>query len=299
MERLRDFLRDRYEIMFERMGCDVLGEAEALGVRPSRLDELDRLIAVRASEEGTGSVRFDQASRKFYDLIACDPIQGLMHSWKWTFIFDVAAYATAICRMGSATGGILDVGCHTGYHSLWLAHALGLQVVGLDESNAALVYARMKAAKLGLLARCSFASRSALAAKSPGQFEFVLASDGPVEFSSQSLLQWKKVLAPEGLMMLVEDNLPPKGDLLLGVLRSAGLRLLHIDVVGGWTAEGLQSKMLYLLAHGEGSSVEGDEMAAAERVWDDGFRAYCNNPSRQLEHKTLGQYRTSVVHGQQ
>jgi SAM-dependent methyltransferase len=69
-----------------------------------------------------------------------------------------------------APGRVLDVGCGTGTHSLWLAQQ-GFDVLGIDVAERAIELARQKAAKHEIA--CRFATHDFLAAAPEGPFDFV------------------------------------------------------------------------------------------------------------------------------
>lgn len=280
------WLAQNYSISFAAMGDDIFSLAELQGVSPRSVAMMRGLCEARSEAHASSKREFSRLSKQFYNAIAVDPWQGLFHSQKWTLILETAAYAMTVCRAGRLEGAILDVGCHTGYHTAWLARQTGASVYGLDESTAAIAYARGRAASLGL-SGAHF--KSELDRHTP-KFDFILGSDGPVSVSGNSIAPWSRHLAPTGVLMVVEEGgLPPSA--IAKSIASSGLHLLHADVVGGWMCGEYIPRTVYLLS----SAVCGTDPVAilrhADAAWDDGFRNHCNSGLTPPEEQMLGWYR--------
>ena len=79
---------------------------------------------------------------RVYELMSVVPYAGWIHSLKRAYILDAAAALTALVERLDIRGPALDVGCHVGYHTLWLAKHCGLAVTGIDTSKQSVALAK-------------------------------------------------------------------------------------------------------------------------------------------------------------
>lgn len=295
MHRLRGFLLNEFGIRSLGQGSDINSEIESACGR-NALKQLGELNNARMYGRGRDAARADN---RFFDLISRDPLFGLVHSQKWPFIYDVAAYILAIARVAQCEGPFLDIGCHGGYHALWLAREMGIPGKGLDRSAAAIRYARRVGAKLGLTpGLVSFENHGIRERVPDGGYRLMYSSDGPVFLSESSLRGVAEVMASNGLFLWFGGLGGTDARSVRLALEGAGLSLVLADVVGGWDGTGFSANGALVMMRGESAEVGDDLLSVAESIWDDGFRNYCNSNTRRPEDKTLSLYRTHSTYGE-
>ena len=122
--------------------------------------------------------------------------------------WDIGRPQPAIVRLaetGQVTGSVLDIGCGTGEHALYLAER-GSAVTGVDGAPTAIEKARAKAKRRGL--NISFEVADALNLSMPGrQFSTVIDSGLFHVFSDEERLRYKesldRVIRPGGTCFLM------------------------------------------------------------------------------------------------
>ncbi len=264
---------------------------------PSQFDRFRRLQNQRSEEARFGGVRA-ATDAAFFEYTAQDPLFGLVHSLKRTFILDAAAVLTALFRHLEVEGPVLDVGCHGGYHALWLAQRLGLEVVGLDASECAVAYAEAKRRELDLSSQSARFVRGRFPqALGRGRYDAIYSIDGPVTLRYKHLRPLSAALRPGGLLVVIQDG----GIDSAHVLREAhrvGLGLAYVDVTGGWDYFSLlngepwfQSKIALGFIEGAEHAVQGDLRALSSRAWDEGFITHNNTDGTPWAKKTMACYR--------
>ena len=243
----------------------------------------------------------EREGKRFYDLISSDPLLGLVHSAKWPYIFDTAAYLTALIRIVGIDGPFIDIGCHAGYHALWLATELGLKGIGVERSKAAVRYAREAAKRLGLTrAEISFDGRTITERVPDGGYSLVYSSDGPIGITKDSLGKVSKILANDGMFVcfgheidsLIDDD--GAAEIMRDALSTAGMSLLLADVVGGWDGAklGFYGSAVVVIARGNAPEVSDDLSNEAKYVWKHGFADYCNTAGRATSEKVVSKSRS-------
>jgi len=236
----------------------------------------------------------EREGKRFYDLISSDPLLGLVHSAKWPYIFDTATYLTALIRIVGIDGPFIDIGCHAGYHALWLAKELGLKGIGVDRSKAAVRYARETAKRLGLTqAEISFDSRTITDRVPDGGYSLVYSSDGPMDVTKDSLGKVSKILANDGLFVCI-GHLFESVEYMRDALSNAGMSLLLADVVGGWDSaeRNFDGNPVFVIARGKAPEVSDDLEIEISTVWETGFADYCNTDGRAISEKVVSKYRS-------
>lgn len=230
--------------------------------------------------------------RLFYDAIAVAPFLGMVHSLKRVFILDAAVCLSWVCKALEIRGPVLDLGCHAGYHALWLASTTGLPVTGLDLSRRAVSGAAEVARKLN--APATFVARNWREWTPDQTFEMIYSIDGPDWFDSYDphvaeLIRTR--LSEGGVFLLVEDqvDLPE----IVGIAGQYGLSCGMSDVVGGWTGEEFLGKAVLVFVK------TGDIVTPPPSVWDTGsawdlggFASYANAAPVPKREKTQAYFRS-------
>lgn len=238
----------------------------------------------------------DALEREWYDFIAQEPLNGIFHSSKRTYIFDGLVSFIAIAEMARIKGRVLDVGCHTGYQTMGFATQTGLPVLGVDRSRRAIELAQNRPSRPPA---ATFAVLDCDANEPPGEFELVYCADAfpPTDEGKRSFLLWLgQAVTPGGLCALVGNfgadwsHLP-----LRRWCELAGLGYGTLNRVGGWTGEMFESKDLLVFVKGARRKFHLDAWPD-DRSWG-GFQHYANDPSVQWHAKTLGYYRAKLAAG--
>jgi len=204
---LSQWLRSEYGIRHFNSPEDFVEEAEAT-LGESECRTLDQMFEDRY-EAGVREGDTAGLDVEFYQHIARDPVSGLVHSMKRSFILDAAALVTVILRETNCPGPVLDAGCNVGYHAAWLAHHLGVEVLGIDRSPAAIEYARNKTREQS---RCNFQHAELENFADYGRFECVFVIDAFADDPDTFAAQFERIAQglPAGGMLIVLDNKVPQ-----------------------------------------------------------------------------------------
>jgi SAM-dependent methyltransferase len=292
MGALVDFLGDQFGIRQPPNGFDLEATVAA------SVDEQAYAAFERASVErtlGRGEVK-RAADAVFYELIADQPLLGLVHSTKFPVISDAAAYLSVILREANVSGPILDVGCGPGYHAMWLGTLLGAQVTGLEASPRTVNFASRKAAEVKVPARFMCARAPSLPA-GIGKFRAVYSCDGPLQMTPEDLGLVSRLLAEDAVFVWIGGGSELTSRGLSRLLQAAGFELLLCDVLGGWDGKEYGAKTVLVLAKGRRPAVPRELRAAMTDVWEQGFRDYANTPGRAADRKSLAWFRTFSTFG--
>jgi hypothetical protein len=297
MEELKQFLAHNFGIEQSSDGYDYFETIrDKCGDRIA--DEFETLNDIRAL--GTPSDG-KEAEKKFYDLICEDPLLGIVHSEKWTCIFEAMSYVTSLARLVGFKGTVLDIGCHAGYQTLWLGQALQCHSRGIDASRAAIHYARTVGEKLGLTPRVATFDKVDFGKDSYSDLaSLVLAAGLPMDL--QELFEKAAaVMSDPGLFVWIgRDEKVYDDSVLRAALMAAGLTIELMDVIGGWGQEqgvaGFGADLVLVLRHGTDHRVPEDFQSETQSIWNH-FAEYANTPGRPNDEKTIGQYRTFATHG--
>ncbi len=295
MRELAEFLRTHFGIRKPPDGFDVFDSIRAT-CGDLVADEYEALNDERAYGSPKKQKR---AERRFYDLISQDPLLGMVHSQKWPFIFDAGAYLTELARATRCPGPFLDLGCHAGYHALWLHRALGIPGLGIDRSEEAVRYARAKAQALGVTpAEVSFDARRANDAAPERRYSLIYSVDGPDLLSrATELCDLSDLLADDGLIVVIGGGAAFENDQFRSSIERAGLSLSMTDVVGGWDGQEFAANCVFVMTRGDvGPVIEGTRREA-EWIWNNGFSEFCNAAGRTTAEKTLAIYRSHMAYG--
>jgi len=288
MLRLEEFLLRRFGIEFRADWLEDSTVAEQCGPEVGR--RFTQLQFDRA--EGGGP----ESDQDFYALISAPPLVGLVHSMKFAFILDSMAYVSALIRELRITGPVLEVGCHAGYLSSWIAVNHGLRVQGWDHCGPAIETAVAVREALGLPATAlDFLSRDIEASLTGVEpFQLIVSVDGPVTFELHSLQRLRSLMAADGLAVVVSDSAL---DLDAELLNRAGLQVEHSDVIGGRLPRepsGFSAKVLVVLSRGEKAELEPDWLEKAQAFWYEHFQGYANTPETPGHQKTLAWCRSRL-----
>lgn len=296
LEELQSFLKEHFGIQNPKCAANLYEE-----IREKCGDSIaDQFIEVHepyASENVSNSVSTVQ---KFYNFISQDPILGLVHSRRWPYIFDTAAYVTALAEIAECEGPFLDVGCHAGFHSLWLSFSLGMPGRGMDRASAAIRYARRKGKNLGLTPSVvTFDTEPITHQSHRSRYRLILCSDGPLSLTVADLKSASSLLADDGIFMWVGNYGGIEPAHLQEVLNAAELSLCLADVIGGWDVyEGkFWTKVAFVFTRGSGPPVGEELESEIEAAWNNGFSEYCNTKGRPSSEKLLSIFRCHATHG--
>jgi hypothetical protein len=285
---LRSFLDDGYGI---KPCIDTDFELSKIADDAEFSETIMRLRDIQEARASPIPGHRERGDYEFYELIAMQPFLGIMHSHKWSFIFDVAAYMQGLCELLAVRGLIADIGCHVGYHSTWLAESSAASVVGIDRCNGAIRFAEStKFAREAPPGRLQFRCQKDLIGIHAGTLDIVMSSDGAVAWTTKYLRNVASLLCEDGVLAWFGDALDP--DQIVPAAERAGLHLLHADVVGGWIDGDYESKTVLLAGKRPiGQSIK-DPMSFAERIWDEGFAEFCNSGANPRDKQTLAHYRS-------
>lgn len=291
MDRLASFFEEAFNISQPRDGWDLLQTLIAtLGEERARA--LDSLMSRRT--QGSDRER-PVADREFYAQVADQPLLGLMHSTKFPFVFDAAAYLTVLVRSGGVER-IVDLGAGAGYHALWLSRFTRGEVVGLDACGPGLDFARRTAEARKLRARFVDVALPSIP-PDLGLFDLAYSVDGPVQLTFEWLTMAFRLIVSDGVFVWIGNTKAIPGKKLQRILRTSGLTLILSDVVGGWNGKEYAAKSLLVLARGGEPNVGDDHDVRLTEVWHRGFRDYANAPGRRSDRKSIAWYRTYATFG--
>ena len=238
-----------------------------------------------------------QTKNAFYDLISTDPLLGLVHSTRWPYILDGAAYLTALIRALGIEGPFIDIGCHAGYHALWLATECGITGRGVDISQAAVKYARERTADFGISpGRLVFDSQTIKTRAPVGGYALVYSINGPITLAQRSFEEVSSILGDGGVFVWVGQVTEYEPKSLCEDLIKAGMTLLFGDVIGGWDGKAFLVRVVLVIAEGAEFSSRENVTTEIESVWK-GFSDYCNTEGRMGSEKTLSKYRSWLTYG--
>ena len=238
-----------------------------------------------------------QTKSAFYDLISTDPLLGLVHSTRWPYILDGAAYLTALIRALGIDGPFIDVGCHAGYHALWLVMECGINGRGVDISQDAVRYARKCSAGFGVSPeRLLFDSQTIRERTPVGGYALVYSINGPITLAQRSFEEVSKVLADGGVFVWIGKVTDCERRSLREELAEAGMTLLFGDVIGGWDGKAFLARVVLVIADAAETCGNEDVLTEIESVWT-GFSDYCNTGDRVGSEKTLSKYRSWLTYG--
>jgi hypothetical protein len=286
---LRAFLHERYDI---RPGRNVDSELAELCDDPANAEVALQLLDLQGDRTSPIAGVRDRADQVFYDLISREPLLGTIHSSKWTYIFDVAAYLQSLCQLLEVSGTVADLGCHVGYHPAWLAERIDAAFVGVDRSSAAIDFAR-RSSRLSppRVGRLDFHAASDHRYIAEGSVDLLISCDGSLDWTAKHLRAAKKLLTRDGLIVWFGDW-PSRDGSIGAVAEAAGLHLLHADSVGGWTGDRFEARIALIVGTRMIGEAITDPESVSARVWDDGFRDFCNSGRHPKDFQTLGYYRS-------
>lgn len=112
-------------------------------------------------------------------------------------------------RLRAGAGRVADVGCGTGWSSIWIArHFPGVAVDGIDVDAGSIERATAHAAREGVVDRVSFVFADAAAAEGAGRYDLVTMFEAlhdmpnPVEVLAAA----RVLLAPGGAVLIVDER---------------------------------------------------------------------------------------------
>ena len=234
----------------------------------------------------------EAVDQRFYDAIAEPPFRGWVHSLKRAFILDSAVCLSWVCKALNIDGPVLEVGCHAGYHALWLASTTGLSVTGLDLSKRAILAASAQSRKLNASAR--FLASDWRHWKGDHTFDLLYSVDGPFWFETYDadvagLI--KTQLVDGGVFLVVgERNALPD---VLEIAARYGLSCGMSDVVGGWTGQTFEGSVALVFVKTGEIVAPHPSTFDSDAAWNQGgFASHANAPTTPLREKTQSYYRS-------
>jgi SAM-dependent methyltransferase len=230
---------------------------------------------------------------RFYDLIAEQPLAGYVQTQKRPYILDAAALLDSIIIYVGLEGGVLDFGCHVGYHAQWLAtRHPDLRVRGVDRSREAIKVAQAKGSEVSNL---SF-SHLRFDQVREGTYDLVFASDS-LDFSrckqAENLLhELSSSLNDGGILVLFGYYAGDPCSLLAKNFHACSLGYALADVTGGWLdrERGFEATAVLILVKGIESRLPEDFSAQCQSAWPS-FREYANTPGVSWDDKTQAYHR--------
>lgn len=282
--------------------CQSVDESEAWiteHVPGELVEQYFRLVDDRAHASTTMGRVSPGQDAAWYDFMAHPLLNGPIHSERRAFFLDACALAQGVIEARGVTGGVLDVGCHSGYVASTLARLNPtLKVTGVDASAPAIALARAQSdfpANLEfVVARCP--------ARLEEAFNLVLCVDSAPRGKRglEPFVTWVAgLLADGGLVVFVDDasSLWTTSGIQKR-LSSAGLGFVLADVLGGWTGNRFDSKLVLAFEKGADRAVPKNYAALATQGWDGtGFPAYCHAPETSWGEKTIQWFRARQAEG--
>lgn len=235
--------------------------------------------------------------QQFYDLIADDTLVGVTHSTRRAYILDSAALATALMRVAGITGTMLDLGCHIGYQTVWMAHKHSNRVVGVDYSKKAIEYAQARAKGMTSL---EYRHLDFTASAMDERFEMIWSVDAIAndDRCRRLAIAWiGQHLVDGGVALLVDRLYRWNCDSLRSWLKSAELGFALSDYVGGWLGAGDdfgKEDALVLVKGAEAALPKPPSVWVSQWVE---FAGYANNQGPPSEEKTQAYLRAKLKEG--
>lgn len=287
-----EFLATHFGIDNPSTPEELLSKLERASLSNPAATKVLKAYQARNIAYGESPESHEAVDRRFYDAIAEPPFRGWAHSLKRAFILDSAVCLSWICKALNIDGPVLEVGCHAGYHALWLASATGLSVTGLDLSKRAVSAASAQSRKLNASAR--FVASDWRQWKGGHTFDLIYSVDGPFWFNTYDadvagLI--KTQLVDGGVFFVVgESNALPD---VLEIAARYGLSCGMSDVVGGWTGERYEGAVALVFVKTGEIVAPHPSTFDSDAAWNQGgFASYANAPATQRREKTQSYYRS-------
>ena len=227
----------------------------------------------------------EKADHEFYDRIADQPYLGFVHSDKYSFILDSGAFLWNILVQEHPFSRLLDIGCHAGYHGIWLAKTTGISVVGLDFSRPAIEVANATAQQVGCDARFIVSNTDNIGDLE--QFDLISCINSlprdPLEIMRR-LAPIVSMLSNDGLLYCQFYHIErwrEHYDEIKKNVHELGLSYGYSDVVGGWGGEnkGYAGEIVIIFSKAQGRNLpeQFDELIEeATSMWSS-FSDYANS----------------------
>lgn len=121
----------------------------------------------------------------------------------------IRALPDVAARLDAGEGRVADVGCGTGWSSIWIArHFPGVEVHGIDIDEGSIARATMHAEREGLTDRLSFLHADAAAADGEGRYDLVTIFEALHDMANpvQVLEAARRLLAPGGAVLIGDER---------------------------------------------------------------------------------------------
>jgi SAM-dependent methyltransferase len=236
-----------------------------------------------------------QVDARFFDLMAVMPYAGWIHQLKRPYILDAMVGLTALVTELDIRGPTLDIGCHIGYHALWLSKHANIPVTGVDRSKRAMTLAgsiaESHAAPVQFTA-CEFPSVSA-----SEPFEFIYSVDGPFffnRFDAKTAAFFRNQLIEGGVFAVIGEGAPPFAQ-INKIAQQYDLYPMLSDVVGGWMGDEFSGASLLVFVKSATPLVIPPTLDSFDAVWDFAFRTYANLSNTPWREKTQAYCRARAI----
>ncbi len=121
----------------------------------------------------------------------------------------IRALPDIAARLDDGEGRVADIGCGTGWSSIWIArHFPGVQVDGIDIDEGSIDRARAHAQREGMTERLSFLHADAAAASGAGRYDLVTIFEALHDMADPvSVLDAaRRLLAPGGAVLIADER---------------------------------------------------------------------------------------------
>lgn len=115
-------------------------------------------------------------------------------------------------RLDDGEGRVADIGCGTGWSSIWIArHFPRIAVDGIDIDEGSIARAREHAAREGLSDRLSFLHADAASADGAGRYDLVTIFEALHDMANpvEVLAAARALLAPRGAVLIADERVEP------------------------------------------------------------------------------------------
>lgn len=121
----------------------------------------------------------------------------------------IRALPDIVTRLDAGEGRVADIGCGTGWSSIWIArHFPGVEVHGIDIDEGSIARATSHAEREGLTDRLSFLHADAAAADGEGRYDLVTIFEALHDMANpvQVLEAARRLLAPGGAVLVGDER---------------------------------------------------------------------------------------------
>ncbi len=124
----------------------------------------------------------------------------------------IRALPDIAARLDDGQGRVADIGCGTGWSSIWIArHFPGIAVDGIDIDRGSIERAQAHAKREGMTERLSFLHADAAAADGAGRYDLVTIFEALHDMANpvEVLQAARRLLAPGGAVLIGDERVEP------------------------------------------------------------------------------------------